>query len=302
MPAAMDLQEFGERWLDVSGVRTRYFDAGAGEPPVVFIHGGQMGDPSGGENAEDWAFNFRPLSQNHRVVAIDRLGQGYTDNPKDDADCTMAGAVSHATSFLRALGAGPYNLVGHSRGGYIAGAITLANPELVNACAIIDSASAGPGEGRNDIVFCTNPHPPGTLEASRFVYEGYSCTFDHITSDWLAMKQKITDLPKNREMIERMNDNLLASRFLPDFVEDRDRFFERIASDGFRRPVLLVWGYDDPTAPLQMGLDLFDAIAKNQPRTSFHVLNKAGHFSFRERPQEFNRVISDFFTGVAQGD
>ena len=298
----MSLQEYGEKWLDVNGIRTRYFDAGTGDVPVVFIHGGQMGDASGGENAEDWALNFPPLSQQHRVIAIDRLGQGYTDNPKDDADCTMAGAVGHATGFLQALGAGPYNLVGHSRGGYIAGAIALAKPELVNACIIVDSASAGPGEGRNDIVFCTNPHEQGTLPASRFVYEGYSCTFDHITDEWLAMKQKITDLPKNREMIARMNGHILAARFLPDFVSDRDRFFERIDSDGFRRPVLLVWGYDDPTAPLQMGLDLFDRIAKHQLRTQLHVFNKAGHFSFRERPEEFNRVVSDFFEGVAHGD
>lgn len=298
----MSLQDFGERWLDAGGIRTRYFDAGSGEPPIVFIHGGQMGDASGGENAEDWELNFRPLAQRHRVIAIDRLGQGYTGNPEDEADCTMAGAVRHATAFLAALGAGPYNLVGHSRGGYVAGAITLANPGLVNACVIVDSASAGPGEGRNDIVFCTNPHPPGTLAASRFVYEGYSCTFDHITEQWLAMKQKITELPKNRQMIERMNASLLAARFMPDFVEDRDRFFERIDSDGFRRPVLLVWGYDDPTAPLQMGLDLFDRIARRQMRTQLHVLNKAGHFSFRERPEEFNRVVSDFFEGVAHGD
>lgn len=304
----MSLQDFGERWLDAGGVRTRYFDSapdsnGPGAaPPIVFIHGGQMGDASGGENAEDWDMNFRPLAQTHRVIAIDRLGQGYTDNPTDDADCTMAGAVRHATQFLQALGAGPYNLVGHSRGGYITGAITLANPELANACIIVDSASAGPGEGRNDIVFCTNPHPPGTLDSSRFVYEGYSCTFDHISDAWLAMKQKITDLPKNREMIARMNDHLMAARFMPDFVADRDSFFAQIENDGFRRPVLLVWGYNDPTAPLQMGLDLFDKIAMHQPRTGLHVFNKAGHFSFRERPEEFNRVISEFFEGVAHGD
>jgi len=298
----LSLQDFGEKWIDVAGVRTRYFDAGAGDIPVVFIHGGQMGDPSGGENAEDWEPNFRALAQTCRVLAFDRLGQGYTDNPQRDADCSMAGALAHATGFLRALGAGPYNLVGHSRGGYIAGAITLANPELVNACVIVDSASAGPGEGRNDIVFVTNPHAPGTLASSRFVYEGYSFSSDHVTDEWLAMKQKITEDPKNREMIARMSAGLLASRLLPDFVDDRDRFFAQIESEGFRRPVMLVWGYNDPTAPLQMGLDLFDLIAQREPRTSLHVLNQAGHFSFREQPDGFNRAVSGFFAGVAHGE
>ncbi|MBM3607266.1 MAG: alpha/beta hydrolase, partial [Alphaproteobacteria bacterium] len=91
----MSLQDAGEKWLEAGGVRTRYFDAGSGSPPLVFIHGGQMGDASGGENAEDWEPVFRPLSRHHRVIAFDRLGQGYTGNPQRDEDCTMGGAVRH---------------------------------------------------------------------------------------------------------------------------------------------------------------------------------------------------------------
>jgi pimeloyl-ACP methyl ester carboxylesterase len=298
----LGLQDFGEHWVDSDGVRTRYFEAGEGGTPVVLIHGGQLGDSSGGENAEDWEPTFRAFAKAGRVIAFDRLGQGYTDNPKRDEDCTMAGTVRHTTAFLKALNLGRCNLVGHSCGGYIAGAIALAEPALVNACVIVDSASAAPGEGRNSAVFATNPHAPGSLESSRFVYERYSRNTAHVTDEWLAMKQKITDLPKNREMIARMNSKLLAARFLPDFVGDRDRFFIQINSDGFRRPVMIVWGYNDPTAPLDMGLALFDIIAKMQPRTCMHVVNEAGHFSFREQPEAFNRAVLGFLAGVDHGE
>ena len=36
----MFLSEYGEKWLDVDGVRTRYFEAGSGSVPVVLVHGG----------------------------------------------------------------------------------------------------------------------------------------------------------------------------------------------------------------------------------------------------------------------
>lgn len=299
----MSLQEYGEKWLDVDGIRTRYFEAGKGSPPIVLIHGGQMGDSSGGENAEDWDLNFPVLAQRFKVISIDRLGQGYTDNPKRNEDCTMAASVRHVTRFLELLGLGPYNLVGHSRGGYVAARVALDTPRLVNSCVIVDSNSAAPATGRNDIVFCTNPHKPGTLAASRWVYEQYSFKPDHITDAWLAMKQKITESAKNKAAIAKMQDEgQLAARFLPELLEDKDEFFMRIKADGFRRPILLLWAYNDPTAPIDLGMKLFDAIAEKTARLSLHILNEGGHFSFRERPDEFNRVIADFVEGAAHGN
>jgi 2-hydroxy-6-oxonona-2,4-dienedioate hydrolase len=299
----MSLQEYGERWLDVDGIRTRYFEAGQGGPPIVLIHGGQMGDKSGGENAEDWNLNFPELARHRKVISIDRLGQGYTGNPKREEDCTMAASVRHVTRFLELLGQGPYELVGHSRGGYVAARVTLDTPRLANSCVIIDSNTAAPATGRNDVVFCTNPHPPGTLESSRWVYEQYSYKSDHITDDWLAMKQRITVSERNKAAIDMMHGRgQLASRFLPQLLEDKDEFFMRIAQDGFRRPILLMWAWNDPTAPPDLGMKLFDVIARKTARLKLHILNEGGHFSFRERPEEFNRVIIEFVEGVAHGN
>ena len=299
----MSLQAYGEKWLDVDGIRTRYFEAGEGDLPIVLIHGGQMGDASGGENAEDWDLNFPILARRFKVISIDRIGQGYTDNPNRDEDCTMAASVRHVTRFLALLGKGPYHLVGHSRGGYVAARIALDTPRLVNSCVIVDSNTAAPGTGRNDVVFCTNPYVPGTSWSSRWVYEQYSFRSDHITDAWLAMKQKITESPKNKAAIAKMHaEGLMASRFLPGLLEDKDEFYMRIEADGFRRPILLVWAWNDPTAPIDLGMKFYDVIAQKTARLSMHILNEAGHFSFRERPEEFNRVITEFVEGVAHGN
>jgi pimeloyl-ACP methyl ester carboxylesterase len=82
----MPLQFDGERWTDVDGVRTHYFEAGAGTP-ILFVHGGEVGDESFAGSAQDWVFNFLPIADSgYRAIAVDLLGHGDTDNPGRDGD------------------------------------------------------------------------------------------------------------------------------------------------------------------------------------------------------------------------
>jgi hypothetical protein len=99
-------------------------------------------------------------------------------------------------------------------------------------------------------VFALNPYKAGTLEASRWTYERYSCTTQHVTDAWIEMKQTITELPKNKVAIAKMKDEgFLHTRFLPSLVEEKDEFFSKLITIGIQRPIMLFWGYNDPTAP-----------------------------------------------------
>ncbi|MBW8904652.1 MAG: hypothetical protein JF611_03080, partial [Betaproteobacteria bacterium] len=53
------------RWLDVDGVRTRYFEAGRGEP-IVFIYGGNFGTGDSASSAYTWNNQLAPLSEHLR--------------------------------------------------------------------------------------------------------------------------------------------------------------------------------------------------------------------------------------------
>ena len=44
------------------------------------------------------------------------------------------------------------------------------------------------------------------------------------------------------------------------------------------------------------------AIAKHQPRSQLSILNETGHHIFRERYDEFNRLVANFVEGVINGD
>ena len=109
----MDLTQ--AKYVEVDGIRTRYFEAGSG-PTVVLFHGGNFGSLDAADCAADWNLNFDGLAESCRVVAIDKIGQGETDNPRDDDAYTMQSVTDHALGCLDALGLENCHIVGHSRG------------------------------------------------------------------------------------------------------------------------------------------------------------------------------------------
>ena len=105
------MDQADERYVDVDGIRTRYFEKGSGEPLVLF-HGGNFGSNDAADCSLDWGLNFDALSQWFHVYAVDKLGQGMTDNPRSDDDYTMAAVVRHALAFLETLKLGNVHLGG----------------------------------------------------------------------------------------------------------------------------------------------------------------------------------------------
>ena len=60
-------------------------------------------------------------------------------------------------------------------------------------------------------------------------------------------------------------------------------------------PSCIYWGADDPSAILEQGQALFQIIRKNNDRTRMLVANRAGHFHYREHPEEFSYNVRSFF-------
>ena len=172
------------KFVDVDGIRTRYFDKGSGEV-LLLVHGSHMGTPDACESAIDWEFNFDVLAERFRVIAMDKLGQGYTGNPKSDADYTMAATVKHAAGLLQALGLKNVHVIGHSRGGYVVTRLTLDHPELVRSCVIVDSGTLAPGPSKTEFIMANAPKPRLSRESQRWCIEHYSFRPKHITQNWL---------------------------------------------------------------------------------------------------------------------
>jgi len=288
----------GEKFVAVDGVRTRYFEKGNG-PILVLFHGGHFGSHDAADSADDWALNFEGLAQWFRVIAVDKIGQGHTENPKSDEDYTMAAVVQHAYGFLKALGLSNIHPVGHSRGAYLVARLCLEHPELFNSCILVDTNTLAPGISKNETVMANPPQPRLSRESQRWVFQRYSFGFEHITEEWLDSVTAIAALPKYREAVDKMETlGFRTTRFLPHLARQKDETLGWIRDRGFGMTTLLVWGFNDPTATLDQGYALFDLIARGTPDSRMHIFNRAGHFTYREHPAEFNNLLRTFVQRV----
>jgi 2-hydroxy-6-oxonona-2,4-dienedioate hydrolase len=283
------------RSVDVAGVRTRYFEQGQGAP-LVLIHGGEFG---AGHSADEFRWNFGPLSESFHVYAFDNLGQGETDNPRRDEDYTISAMTAHAHAFMGAVGLADVRVIGHSRGALIGALLALDHPGLVRAFVLCDSASVAPGVPAATPFYAAlaRHHEPGTREYIRHRAEAVTRFPELVEDAWVEERYRIARLPKSAAARAR-NQALVATLFNPDLERVKARLLDGIRQGRFQVPTLLFWGYDDPSAPLvPMGLDTLHLLAAHNRRVSMHVVNHAGHLSFMNRADEFNRVVAAYLRG-----
>lgn len=286
--------DMGEpRWMDVDGIRTRYFDQGTGEPVALF-HGGNTGSWSDVCDCTGWDLTLPPLATQVNAIAVDRLGQGFTDNAKSDADYTMHASVQHAAAFLRKLGKAPYHLVGHSRGGYLVCRIALEYPELAKTCVIISSGTLSPGLLRNPVWLGKPPLPAKTRESMRWLFQRYSHHPRVVTEAWLDECMKVAETEREQVATRKMVDGLLASLYMPELRRQRVETQRWILERGMPCPTLVVWGLNDKTADFENGKLLVEMLMRKQPDTELRLLNRAGHFVYREQPEAFNGMLLDY--------
>ena len=288
----------GEKFIDIDGVRTRYFEKGSG-PVVVLFHGGHFGSHDCADCAEDWSLNFDGLARRFHVYAVDKIGQGCTDNPKQDDDYTMAAVVRHAHGFFKTLGLRNVHPVGHSRGAYLVARLVLEYPDLFASCILVDTNTLAPGISKNETVMANPPQPRLSRESQRWVLQKYSYGYEHISEEWLDAMMRVAALPKYREAVRKMEEaDLRTTRFLPHLARQKDETLGLIRDRGFAKPTLLAWAYNDPTATLDQGHALFDLIARATPDARMYIFNRAGHFSYREHPAEFNDMLLGFLQRI----
>lgn len=137
--AAVPENEVLRRWpplgriIQVNGTDVHYWERGAGRP-VVLIHGA-----SG--NLRDFTFDLAPrLAQNHRVIAFDRPGFGYSERITERGwdPSVQAALLRQATADL---GAEQPILVGHSWGGALAMAWGVDAPESTGGIVTLGGAT-----------------------------------------------------------------------------------------------------------------------------------------------------------------
>ena len=73
------------KFVDVKGVKTRYYEMGQGEP-MVLVHGGAT---AGSSTANVWSRNIPGLAKHYHIYAVDRLGSGVDEGTMVDTWSTV---------------------------------------------------------------------------------------------------------------------------------------------------------------------------------------------------------------------
>ncbi len=114
------------------------------EVPVVLLHGL-------GASSDYWAGTARWLvRQGRTVILADAPGSGDSDSPRRPAGFGMPARVAAVRSLVSALGLSQVDLVGHSLGGWTAGAYALAEPRHVRRLVLVDAGGFFLPPGRSD--------------------------------------------------------------------------------------------------------------------------------------------------------
>lgn len=118
------------KFVEVDGVRLHYIERGEG-PPLVLLHGN-------GLFANDFELSglLKRAARNHRVIAFDRPGFGYSERPAG-TDWTPEAQARLIYQALHELRVDRPIVVGHSWGTLVALAMALDFPRYVRGIALV---------------------------------------------------------------------------------------------------------------------------------------------------------------------
>jgi|TARA_R110000868_G_scaffold45431_3_gene150727 pimeloyl-ACP methyl ester carboxylesterase len=139
------------RFLQVQGTRVHYLEQGTG-PCILMIHG-----LSG--VAQNFGYQVMgELARDHRVIAVDRPGSGYSvRHPRSSATLDVQADVM--AGVIAALKLDKPLIVGHSLGGAVALATALRYPDKVSGLALVAPLTHMPSETSKAFAALNIPYP-----------------------------------------------------------------------------------------------------------------------------------------------
>jgi pimeloyl-ACP methyl ester carboxylesterase len=294
-------------FLNVAGIRTRYYRVGQGDP-LVLLHGGRCGGVSNSANV--WSKNIRPLSRRFQVLAPDRPGHGMTEGTIADCD-NNAYQVNWLYHFLNELKLKQVNLVGHSAGGAVAFFFAVAHPEMVKTLVIVAAGPETPGTvpQRMEMAIRLKSCPKTSSSFVNWKCRASALSYaPKIAFDNTFFDTEYSMFLWRRKQGPAYNTKLKVVRRAYAKPSARSLAYRKNAWDKARdgvlgeMPVMLFYGKQDPldwyasepTAQLHGAMALFDILGAKDPNVSLTVLNDAGHFVYRVHPRQFDSDLVRF--------
>jgi len=255
-------------YVYLEGVRLYYEEAGSGEP-LVLIHGAS-------QDTLSWHDNIPHLAAHHKVYAVDLPGHGKSELIDRRPTTSTEEFARTIGLFLADRNITKAILIGHSMGGGISIATSIAAPDRVKAVVSVCGGAAFRG-------------PTGVTYQPEMLRNTEINPTDWLETIFHSVLGRTTPVERRREMA------FDATRCSP-YVAHADliaysswNLFETMHL--VRKPIYYIVGEDDWSTTPDMAKTTSKQLAAIGVATEFNELKGIGHIPHWEQPEAFNRVL-----------
>lgn len=270
-------------YIDIDGIKTRYWEIGSNGVPVVLLHGICC-------SVEEWRENVLALSAKHRVFAVDLIGYGLTDKPTNET-YSIRRLAQFTIDFLTAKKIECAHFVGNSMGGRIALECALMAPERVSSMVLVAPA----GVGRETVMtlrlatlpvlgdMLTRPSCHGV----KMLWKGAFYDASLVTDELVETKYKYASMPgAHKAFLKTLRSFVSLGGFMRGQLES---LHTELPSLGMQ--VLVVWGKQDNFLPVAHA----KILKRLLPNAKIELVDECGHAPQIEKASLFNKMVLNFW-------
>lgn len=323
---AVEKYGFRSRMVRTNGINMHVVEQGSG-PLVLLVHGFP-------ESWYSWRHQLSALAAaGYRVVAPDMRGYGKTEIPKDVDAYTILQLVGDLTGLVEALGEKTCTIVGHDFGAVVAWNACLLRPDCFKAIAAL-SVPYAPRRATaplpalrqlmgNRFFYIDYFQAPGVADAELDADPAKTlrALFFTASAEGDLMRGNIRPVWKGGKFLDTLIDMGKPPSWLSEddfayyvgefrrtgftgglnWYRNLDRNWELMAAYQDARiavPALFITGAEDPVQ--RQTKPNFDALPDMVPHLSKRlILQKCGHWTQQEKPDEVNAELLQFLKGLA---
>lgn len=273
--------DFENGFAEVNETSIYYEVAGKGEP-IVFVHG-NFGD------RRHWDFQFEPLSKNFKVLRYDVRGYGKSALPKPDE-------VYYDTEDLKALldylGIEKAHICGVSMGSGIIIDFALEHPEMCLSVIPTGPWAVGFGTGEYKSPAADSLFTVMVKTAAIAKEKGSKEATDYFWTGNNVMSPTANKSKSTLDSLLRMGYDYSYWGFLNQNKRSNTTPPAIGRLKEIKIPTLIITSEYDADA-CKENAEIMDNDIPNSTKIS---INGAGHLMNMDKPEEFNKAISDFIT------
>jgi len=263
-----------ERFIEVDGIRTRYFEEGKG-PALVLLHGISLGS-----SADVWEGDLDVFARaGFRVLAYDQPGFGLTET----TDLTEAFQYEFALKFMDALGIARASLIGHSYSGQIVVRLAIERESRVSRIVVVATGSLLPPlPGEEPLRERDRPDAPPTRESVRRLLESQLFNHSVITPNVLERRYRMS-VGKNFEaFLERRSIRARETEIIP-----LGRRLKEVPV-----PLIMLYGTHDRKGTAERCA----LLREKEPALRTELIQNAGHLLMWDVRGIFHQKVVDFLS------